>query len=450
MIDRTKYLLECVNRQEALVLSALETIGATPETGYREWKTSRYLADKYRGLGYHVVEAGDIPGFYTDLDTGTPGPKILVMAELDALLCPENFSAVNGVSHACGHHAQSAGMLGLAAALKEADVLKGLSGSIRLMAVPAEELIEVAYRKKLREQGVIRFFGGKAEFLSRGYMSDVDMAILIHTRDLGDNIDFFARRGSNGFISKEVFFEGKAAHAASNPEGGVNALYAASLGLNAVNAIRERFNEKEKIRVHGIITDGGGAANVIPDRVRLEMQVRGASSKAIRSAAHQVDQALTGAAISIGAGITITNSPGYTPLENDPLLMEVFRECAEKISGKERVNIDFSNWSSGSTDMGDLCGLMPTIQPYAGGATGQLHADDFAITNPQRACMNSAKAEILLLDKLLREEARRAKTILASYHPKFTQEEYLAYLETCFYSASPIQYIDEKIIRVAF
>ena len=104
-----------------------------------------------------LMEAGNIPGFYTDVDTGRPGPLVLVMGELDALICrthPES-DPETGAVHCCGHACQVAALLGLAAALKEPGVLEGLCGTIRLMAVPAEELIEVEYREQLRKDGII-------------------------------------------------------------------------------------------------------------------------------------------------------------------------------------------------------------------------------------------------------------------------------------------------------
>lgn len=447
MTQRQAFLLSCVDKHRQRILDAERQIFHTPEPGFREWKTSAYLAEQFRELGYILTEAGNVPGFYTDLETGRPGPKVLVMGEMDALPCGKHPDAVEGIAHACGHNAQSAGLLGVAAALKEPGVLAGLSGSIRLMAVPAEELVQLEFRESLRQQGIIRFYSGKAEFMSRGYMKDADMAVLIHTRNLG-NKDFFARRGSNGFVRKEVIYRGVAAHAASAPEDGINALYAATLGLQAVNSIRETFREDQKIRVHGIITHGGSASNVIPDEVRLELAVRGAEVETIRSVAKRVDQALVGAAVSLGAQIEIRNRPGYTPLFNDPPFLALFKECAEVISGPEKVNMDRSNWSTGSTDMGDMCAVMPTIQPYATGAVGKGHGADYQIADPDKACVNSAKSEVLLLDALLKDDARKAKEIIGSFQASFTQEEYIAYLDSCFLETQPIHYAADGSIRL--
>ncbi len=125
-------ILNAVQKHRQLVIDALDYIWANPETGYREWKTHRYLAEAFRKLGYELTEAGDIPGFYTVIDTGKPGPEVLVMGELDSLLCAEHPDAdpETGAVHCCGHAAQAAALLGIAAALKEPGMLEGLSGRI--------------------------------------------------------------------------------------------------------------------------------------------------------------------------------------------------------------------------------------------------------------------------------------------------------------------------------
>jgi acetylornithine deacetylase/succinyl-diaminopimelate desuccinylase-like protein len=118
------------------------------------------------------------------------------------------------------------------------------------MAVPAEELIEIGYREQLRRDGVIKYMGGKVEFMYRGYMDGCDMAILFHTSAKPDgDFAFTSSRGSNGCVTKEMVFEGRASHAGGSPHLGINALYAANLAINAVNALRETFRDNDHIRV---------------------------------------------------------------------------------------------------------------------------------------------------------------------------------------------------------
>lgn len=223
---QTKLYETLVDKHREEILAAEDYIWRHPETGFREWKTTAYMQDVFEKAGYTLVKAGDIPGFYTDIETGRPGPKLLIMAELDALSAPNHVQAVDGCAHACGHHAQCAAMAGIALALKEPGALDGLSGSVRLMCVPAEELIELDFRDGLRRAGVIHYLGGKTEFMHRGYMDGVDLAFLFHTSTRTD-CDFDCHYGQNGCIAKTVRYEGVAAHAGGSPEKGVNALYAA-------------------------------------------------------------------------------------------------------------------------------------------------------------------------------------------------------------------------------
>ena len=192
-----------IDKHREEILAAEDYIWRHPETGFREWKTTAYMQDVFEKVGYTLVKAGDIPGFYTDIETGRPGPKLLIMAELDALSAPNHVQAVDGCAHACGHHAQCAAMAGIALALKEPGALDGLSGSVRLMCVPAEELIELDFRDGLRRAGVIHYLGGKTEFMHRGYMDGVDLAFLFHTSTRTD-CDFDCHYGQNGCIDKTV------------------------------------------------------------------------------------------------------------------------------------------------------------------------------------------------------------------------------------------------------
>lgn len=115
----TKLINAAVDKHRDEILAAERYIWAHPETGYREWQTTAYLENIFEKAGYALTKAGNIPGFYTDIDTGKPGPKVLVLCELDGLYVPNHFAAVDGNAHACGHHAQCAAMVGIALALKE-------------------------------------------------------------------------------------------------------------------------------------------------------------------------------------------------------------------------------------------------------------------------------------------------------------------------------------------
>ena len=231
-------IINAVEKHRSLILEAERYIWKNPETGYKEFKTTKYLIDKMTELGYNLVIPNDITGFYTVIDTGREGPELLVLAELDSVICPahQEADAITGAVHSCGHNVQSATLLGIAAALKEDGMLDGLSGKIRLCFVPAEELLEIEYREKLKKEGKITYFGGKSEYLRRGYFDGVDLAFMVHTSQ-GEK--YSVGEGSVGCIAKRIIYKGVASHAGGSPWNGKNALYAATCGLNAVNAIRE-------------------------------------------------------------------------------------------------------------------------------------------------------------------------------------------------------------------
>ena len=412
-----------MEKYRELIFEAEEFLYAHPETGFREVQSSKYLAEKFEQLGYTLTYAGDIPGFYTVIDTGRPGPEVLLMAEMDALLCPSHPDAdpTTGAAHACGHHVQGAAILGVAAALTEPEVLGKLSGRIRLCCVPAEEYIETDYRQSLKEQGIIRYLGGKQEFLRRGYFDGVDMAFILHG---GGGLG--AAVGAVGFVGLDVCYKGKAAHA-SNPWAGINALTAANCGMNAVNAIRDNFREEDLIRVQTIITHGGDATNTIPDNVTLETRIRGITDSAMDEAVLRVTRALIGGAVSLGAELEITSVPGYAPLVNDPGLMAASVEAAKRIGMAFYCN---PARGTGSTDVGDLSAIMPAIHPFGVGCGGSFHGADFHVADREAACVTGAKWELSLIQVLLEKDAAVAKGILADFKPRYpSKEAFLAHVD---------------------
>ena len=427
-----------VEKYRQLIYDAEKFIWQHPETGYKEVVTSKYLEDIFRKLGYDVVCAEDLTGFYTRIDTGRPGPEVMILAELDSIICPAhpNADPVTGAAHSCGHHAQCAAMVGIAAALKEPEVLEGLSGSIRLCLVPAEELLEIEYRSQLKKDGKIKYMGGKSEFLRRGYFDGVDIAFMVHTSSAATGIS----DGSVGCMAKRIIYKGKASHAGGSPWNGVNALYAANCGLNAVNAIRETFKEADIIRVHPIITKGGDMVNAIPEEVRLESYVRGSTFEGIVAANKKINQALIGAALSLGANIDIIDIPGYAPLYNDKGLIAVMKEAADAVIPEHECAVRHT-FGSGSTDMGDLCCIMPVIHPHCGGASGLAHGNNYQIADVEKACVDSAKWQVATLRLLLENDAIRAKKIIAEYSPLFaSKDEYLAFMDNLNCSGDRIAY----------
>ena len=453
MVD-SKKLISLVEKYEKLIYDTADHIWAHPETGFREWKTSAYMEQHFEELGYTLTKAGNIPGFYTDLDTGKPGPKIAILGELDSLIVANHpcCDPETHYVHACGHHAQCAVLLGTAAALKEPGALDGLCGSIRLVVVPAEEMIQLAFREELRQKGIIKYNGGKTEFMYRGLLDGVDMAMMVHGMTKGSSVnedgdtdlDFQALLGMNGCIAKNIRYKGKSAHAGGAPHMGVNAEYAAMLGLQACNDLRETFQEKDTIRFHPILMGANCAVNIIPDEMKIESYVRGKSLEAIKRENIKVNRALTGAALSMGAGVELSDRPGYAPEYHDPTFMKLAEDCCVALCGRKKVVFDYNGWSTGSSDFGDVTCVMPGVQINAGGAVGTLHGIDFQITDPNRMCVNAAKVQLFLVDALLSNNAVTAKEIIANYKPQYPSiKAYLDAIDALTLDKDAVRY-DEK------
>ena len=411
------------------LVSAAETVLRVPELGFREVKTSRYVGEKLDELGIVHEDGIAITGIKGYLRGGRAGPTVAVIGEMDSLRVPGHPDAdrESGAAHACGHHCQVAMMLGVAVGLMAPGVLEALSGRVALMALPAEELIDVEYRWGMRRKGKLGLMSGKQEFIRLGAFDDVDMAMMVHTSASAAEKKFSVGGTSNGHVVKLVRFIGKAAHAGSSPHLGVNALQAATVALNALNAQRETLRNDDTVRLHGIITSGGTAANSTPADVRYEGRVRGRTAAAIADAGMKMDRCLRAGALAVGAKVDIVTIPGYLPIAHDPLLMEAFRENAVHLVGRESfVMHPRAHIRGGSTDMGDLSQIMPAIHPYTGGATGMGHGADYQIEDYEQAVINPAKAMAMTVIDLLADRAVGAKEVTAKSTPPMTKEQYLA------------------------
>ncbi len=436
-----KNLINGVDKYKQLILDAERYIWANPETGYKEVKTSKYLAEQFTALGYQLTMAENVPGFYTTIDTGKPGPTVLILGELDSVICfnhPER-DKTTGAVHACGHHAQCAALLGVAAALKQPNALDGLCGKIKLCAVPAEELLELDYRTELKNKGLIKYYCGKQEFLYRGYFDDVDLAFMIH---VACNNTFTCYAGAVGAVAKNITYKGKAAHAGTNPWDGNNALYAANCGINACNALRETFKESDIIRFHPIIANGGDMVNAIPDNIVVESYVRGATFTAVASANQKINQALIGGALALNCNVDIVDIPAFAPLINSKELGLVFEQATKNVAPQIPVVMD-STMISGSTDMGNLSSIMPVIHPFCPGAVGNSHGADFYITDPVLACVTSAKVQLAMVYDLLSDDGKKAKEVTKKYQAPFTnKQQYLDFFDKLACQGNRITYTD--------
>lgn len=408
-------------------------IESNPELGYKESKTSALVAGFLKNLDFTCREGLAVTGVKAALKDGfVSGPNVAILGELDAVLCPDSPKAdpLTGAAHACGHNLQLAAMLGAALGLKLSGIAEQLDGNVTFMAVPAEEYVEIAYRLRLREEGKVHFLGGKQELIYLGEFDNIDIAMMIHADKNRPDPSVSIGESSNGFIGKTVQYLGKEAHAAEAPDQGINALNAAMLGLMGIHALRETFKENDVIRVHPIITKGGDLVNSVPADVRMETYVRAKTMTAIDATHHKVDRALTAGGDAVGAQTIIRTLPGYLPLTCPEALNAIFIDNALQFMKPDKITR--IGHFGGSTDMGDLSHIMPTIHPYTGGVTGALHARDFTAVDYYAACILPAKLMAMTAIDLLADGAAQGKQLLSDFKPLLSKDQYVELLEGYF------------------
>ena len=427
------------------ILAAERYIWEHPETGFVEWNTHKYMKERFEKLGYEVHEAGNIPGFYADIDTGRKGPKLGIFAEMDALIIPDHpeCDKKTGAVHACAHHCQCAAMIGLATALKAKGALDRLSGSIRLFVVPAEEGCEIGHILSLANKGIIHYLAGKQEFIYRGYLDGVDIGMMVHTGDYG----LYLEVGGNGLVSKRHTFVGRATHAAA-PSRGLNALYAATNALNAANAVRERFSGDSKFRFHPIITKGGEAVNVIPAEVVVESYVRGGEIEQIKKANKEINMAFAGSAAAMGCRLIVDDRGGTSPRIEDTNLRSAFVEVGKKLFDEEEIRNN-RPWSPGCTDMGDVSAIMPSVIAYVGCSSIPGHTSRFVVEDAYTACVTNAKLQAGWVAYLLCDDAAFAKKVIKEANvPYKSIAEYIADMDKRSFKGEVVTYNDDGTVVI--
>lgn len=428
--------LQLIEDNKAAIIDIGQEIFAHPELGFKEHNTAALVRSTFERLGIPYRDKLAITGVRGDLKGRSDGPRVMVMGELDAVVCPLHPQAdrTTGAAHSCGHNAQIASMLGAAMGL--APLADQLDGNVAFVAVPAEEYVELEYRERLRQEGQIRFFGGKQEYLRLGVLDDIDMGMMIHSHAGVRDRHFLINCDSSGFLGKLIRFTGREAHAGARPFDGINALNAAALSLLAINSQRETFREKDRIRIHPIITKGGDLVNIVPADVRMETYVRGTNLEGILDASEKVNRSLQGCAYAIGAKVDIQEMPGYLPLIQNPVLSDLFAANAETLLGAG-TNI-YGQELMGATDAGDVSSFMPFIHISTGGCDGDAHSQNFTVCDPEMAYVMPAKAMAMTVIDLLWDGAAQARAIRDAAAPKFTRESYLQFWDSvCAGTAQP-------------
>ena len=425
--DVKRAVCEAIDRNGERIITLGERIRRHPELGFKEFKTARLVEETFASLGLKTQTGLAVTGVRAVAEGAKDGPAFALLGELDALVVPGHPIAdpITGAAHACGHNAQVAGLLGSAIGLLGAKAMEHLAGRVVFFAVPAEEYGDVEWRVQQARAGKLEFLGGKPELLRLGHFDDVDLAMMIHLTPQPQMRKASIAASNNGCIVKSVRYLGRASHAGGAPHLGINALAAAQIGLAAINAVRETFRDEDSIRVHPIITHGGTQVNVIPAEVRIETYVRGKTVEAIMAANVRVDRALKAGALALGAQVEIETLPGYLPLFNHDGMARAFKANAVALLGADQVTE--SGHRSGSTDMGDLSHVMPTLHPYMGGASGTGHGADYAIADPKLAYLETAKQLALMAVDMLWSDAAAGREILKGFKPRMTKEEYLAF-----------------------
>lgn len=409
-----EFYKKLVEKHEDAILEAEKWLWKHPEPGYREEKTAKYLAEAFKKAGYEPVYPDSIPGFYAEIDTGRPGPTVLIMGELDALPVPGHPDAVDGICHACGHHLQTSALLGAALALKEPHALDGLCGKIRLMAVPSEESLDYAFREKLPSLGISNV-SGKVEYMYRGMFDGVDIALMNHSTDVSNKtLSVF---GNSGVLSCCFVVTGKSCHSC-RPAEGINAVSAATLGITSVNAIRETFLDEEHVRVNLILDTPGGFGGSIAQSTVVNVMIRGASVNALLRTRAKVARCFAAAAASVGASVKMLMKGFNMPHVVDENYRAVAAEAFSALIGAENVDVHHAN-SNGGTDCGDVSSVIPMLQSRIACTQGTGHSAQFRITDVRTGTVVNAASELCLAAALLENAGEKAKKIIEGYQPAF-------------------------------
>lgn len=418
---------EAIDRNREKIIALGDAIFSEPELGYKEFKTAAKIKKVFEELGYEYRDEVAVTGVVAPRRGKESKLRVAIMAELDAVVAPGHPHACKqtGAAHACGHNCMMAGLAGVAYALKDTGIMEELSGDIVLMAVPAEEYVEIGYRNSLREAGKISFLGGKQEFIKLGEFDDVDFMLMQHTAHANGPIKACAGSRGNGFTAKLIQYIGKAAHSGAAPHEGINALNAANIGLMAVHAQRETFRDEDHIRVHPIITKGGNLVNVVPDDVRIETYVRGASVEAILDASAKVNRAFQAGGDAVGAKTVITELPGYLPENLSEGLMNLALANMKALLGEDAAALIGLGFGGGSSDAGDVSSILPTMQAFIGAAEGGFHSDAFTVADKELAYLGAAKILVMTAIDLLADGAQAGLAVKKDFKPAMTKREYL-------------------------
>lgn len=378
LTPRQERVLQAVDRLAPEIIGIVERLYDAPETGLLEHEASRFLGELLASHGYGLERgvAGMETAFRASLGSG--GPTVAILAEMDALPV---------MGHACGHNIIAAAAVGAASAL--AAVLGPAEGTVQVLGTPAEE------------QGI-----GKVVMIRAGIFDDVDFALMVHPSSRRQVLKHYL-----GLAKVRLTFSGRPAHAAAHPEEGVNALDAVIQTFNAVNALRQQL--RQDVRLHGIITDGGVAPNIIPARAACFFYVRADDLDEVESVRQRLLACAQGAALATGCTLKAEDEGNVlAPLKVNHAFSALYSRQLSRLGLPEAGAPPDRN--KGSSDIGNVSQVVPTIHPHVPLGPGvHIHTEEFAraTVSPRgrEAALEGARALALtvldlLSDPLVRQE----------------------------------------------
>lgn len=412
---------DAINDAQDKIIGIGKELWKHPETGYREKFASELLAKNLEALGFTVRRNLAITGFRADLDTGRPGPTVAIMGEYDALLIDSHKEAVNGAVHACGHNTSAAGLIGSAIGLKAAAASGELCGKIAFIGTPAEEGIELEFRQSLVKSGKIRSIAGKSQMIREGVFDDVDIAFMHHISNR------YGFNDHNGSVCKKIIITGRSCHA-SAPHKGINALNGMNLALHAIALLRESYSNSDKVRFHGIVSDGGKSVNILPDHIEMDYMLRAETVEQLVEVNRRFDNAVKYAAMATECQCEIETMHYSMPLYDDMALGSELRATVQELF--PGVNYDFNNFFMPScTDLGDVSTVIPAVHGYVPGMSGTSHSDSFVISNWYESCIHPALISAALTVKLLMNNGEKGKKIAAGKANLMPIKEYIKIID---------------------
>ena len=393
MLEWRNAVKETVSQVEGQLFDISDYIFEHPELGDQEYESSAYLVKVLREAGFTVEYpcAGLDTAFRADLKTGE-GPTIAFIAEYDAL---PGYGPEKKPAHACGHNWIAAITAGAGIAL--AKMKEQFSGTVAVIGTPAEE-------------GPSR----KPDMIEAGVFDDVDAAFQMH---LYEESNLKGRALALG--SMEFEFIGRASHAAVHPEEGINALDAVNLTYTAIGLLRQQL--QDDVRIHGVITAGGDAPNIIPDRCKCQFFIRAARKSYFKKVYERVKNCARGAALMTGTELIIHENPHtLDDLVVNPVLAELMEKCMYEAGFEPLSQIPEV---PGSTDIGNVSYACPTLYGNVGIAAGKakVHEEEFL----QYANSQEAKERIRMTVEAF------AYAALTLYHdPALVKEVREAYIKS--------------------